>query len=236
MSALQEVIRKVRYARYLTQVAKSEPPAPPPAAEGVPEVVFPGPDADIAATILGSYSHVVAAGKFSELRNHALTADERKQIAAAVKFQQDEGLKLLSDTSKLKLSPLLDEINGKLAGFLEGEVNAIDAGRQMADLYNNPWEDGPLAPLYKDWEWSRLARTEAGFAYSESTLGQLEADGVSNAAIEAGGGQIPVHPSCLCAYSTIVGSDKKEYTILDPNPSACDVCLGVADDVDAKVP
>lgn len=232
------LLQKARYARRLVDIiAKASPgPPPPAAAEEIPDLAFTGADKDIAATVLGSYSHVVSAGKFSELRNKPLTADERLQIMVAVKFQQTQGLALLSDAAREKLSPLLDEINEKLAGFVSGEVNPIDAGRQMADLYNNPWEDGPLAPLYKDWEWSRLARTEAGFAYSEATLGQLEADGVSNEAIEAGGGQIPIHPSCMCAYSTIVGSDNKEYTVVDPNPGACEVCLATADDVDAKVP
>lgn len=168
------------------------------------ETLFGGDDADIAATVLSSFSHVIGAGQFAEVRGRDLTEAECKRVAAAVKFQQEDGLKLLSPSARERLDPVLADLNAKLVGYVDGSTNAIDAGRGLAETFNNKWEDDPaLAPLYTDWEFARLARTEAGFAYNAEVKGWLGEEGVSMAAVESVGEEIPIHPNC-CTGETLV--------------------------------
>lgn len=200
------------------------------------ETLFEGDDADIAATVLSSFSHVIGAGQFAELRGRELTAGERKQIAAAVAFQQEEGLALLSPSARERLAPVLGKLNEQLAGYVDGSTNAIEAGRGLAETFNNVWEDGALAPFYKDWEFARLARTEAGFAYNAEVKGWMAEEGVSMAVIEQVGEELPAHPNCLCIYLPLSGGDGNEYMVIQASPQACPLCDDISNQTFDAVP
>lgn len=197
---------------------------------------FSGDDADIAATILASFSHLIGAGSFSETRDRELTDEERAEIAAAVKFQQEQGLALLSESARERIGAVLDQLNEYLVRFASGEMSAIEAGRELAALLADSWEGGPLSGLYSEYEFSRLARTEAAFQYNATELAMLREEGVSEAILEQFGVNIPIHPNCLCAYSTIAGTDGKEYVVIDAGPVACEICEAVSYDMFSAVP
>lgn len=224
------LLQKARRVRDL--LAKGEPEA---AAEES-EPLFEGDDADVAATVLSSFSHVIGAGQFAEVRGRDLTAAERRRVAEAVRYQQEEGLKLLSPSARERLQPVLEDLNAQLAGYVSGDTNAIDTGRTLAEEFNNRWEDGALAPFYTDWEFSRLARTEAGFAYNAEVRGWLDEEGVSMEAMDAVGEEIPLHPNCLCANATLTGSDGREYMVIQASPAACPICDDISNQTFDAVP
>lgn len=226
------LLEKARHARAL--LAKAEEDAA--AAEESEPLFEDEDDADIAATVLSSFSHVIGAGQFAELRGRDLTAEERRRVAEAVRYQQEEGLKLLSPSARERLQPVLDDLNAKLVGYVDGSANAIDTGRALAEEFNNRWEDGALAPFYTDWEFSRLARTEAGFAYNAEVRGWLDEEGVSMEAMDAVGEEIPLHPNCLCVASALTGSDGREYMVIQASPAACPICDDISNQTFDAVP
>ncbi len=221
--ALPPLLQKARYARSLIgNINKAAP------AVSIHNPIFEGDDADIAATILGSFGHLIGAGNYRALREGPMADEERAAIVAAVRFQQEQGLALLSDGARKQLQPVLDTLNLRLAEFASGQVNAIEAGRALTDAFNNPWDGGPLRTLYTDWQFSRLARTETAFAYSAAERERMVADGISFAAIESvGAGEPPLHPGCLCIRGIVIGANGVEYAVIDHNPAACEFCVAI---------
>lgn len=224
-------IWKAKRARaLLAEKFAPAPPPPPPPGDSIPETLFDDDDADIAATILGSFSHIIGAGKWSDIRNKPLTPEERKRIADAVLWQQQQGLALLSDSARARLLPVLKNLNGYLDQFLAGGYNAIEVGRELSDLFNTHWVEGPLRVLYTDYEFSRLARTEIAFAYTAGVRNELQAEGVSWAAMDAVGvSDPPHHPNCQCELGTIMGEDGIEYAVSDITPRACEFCIAISE-------
>jgi len=180
------------------------------------------------ASALGQAEALAARGE--------LTEAERQRLAAAALAQAEEGLALLSDSARQRLGPLVTWINEALQGMVEGSINPLQAAARMQEALRGAMEAGATAPpgQYTPYEWSRLCRTEAQFARSAAVLEEFKAGGSDSSVVESLGAVPPLHPSCMCSLGELeVGG--KAWVILMPTPTACAICLDMAEQVTSAI-
>lgn len=133
----------------------------------------------------------------------------------AVTEMLDHAFLRLSDSGKLRLESVKDEIHGVLVGATDAGISPVDTARQLTKQFT----------AYKGWEFERLARTESAFAAEAGTREQLREFGVTHLMwlLSAGacpictafeGKAIPIdevaslppqHPNCCCSTQPVTG-------------------------------
>ncbi len=209
-------------------------------AEGDPPYLLEPEDAETAGTLMQVYGSEFGRAKAQQESGIEITPAMLQEAALRVEFQRAQGLALLSDSARDRLAPVLDGVHGALQDMVEGRLNPIQAGARMAAAFDQvEAEGGGISEdiQYTPYEWSRLARTEASFADSAGREAELNEQGtVDWGPLQGQGGYPPIHPNCMCALGVMDGSDGKLYAVLNPAFSACEVCLAIAEAIDAEIP
>jgi len=206
-------------------------------AEEPPRWTLESEDAEVGSTLFQVFGSVCAKGEWAQKREGWTEADWAAAAARAA-WQYEQGMALLSDSARERLGPYLEVVREDLARMVAGKLNPIQAGARLsAQIKALEAEGGGVTEgaRYSPYEFSRLARTEAAFAYGEEQRAEAQAQGADTSAIDERGGWVPVHPNCMCANEVTEGPDGRLYVTLDPAPSACELCLGLARDVDGAI-
>lgn len=205
-----------------------------------PPYVLEPEDAETAGTLMQVYSTEFGRAQARQKARIEITPGMLAEAAARVEFQRQQGMALLSDSARDRLAPVLDGVHGALQDMVKGRLNPIQAGARMASAFDQvEAQGGGISEdvQYTPYEWSRLARTEAAFADSAAREGEINSWGeVDWGPLERHGGHPPIHPNCMCSLGTIDGADGKLYAVLNPAYSACDICLSIAEAIDAEIP
>jgi len=133
----------------------------------------------------------------------------------AVKEMLDHAFLRLSDSGKLRLEGIRDDIHSILASGTEAGLSPLDVGRQLSRQFD----------AYSGYEFERLARTESAYASEAGNREQLLEFGVQFITwlLAAGAcpicqgyegkiipiddeeNQPPAHPNCLCTAQPYLG-------------------------------
>jgi len=99
--------------------------------------------------------------------------------------------------------------------------NPIATARTLSDRFG----------AYKDWEFARLARTEASFAQNRGMVEEWESEGFSRPVDPFGNEELgvpagamphpPFHPNGICG---IIPDPQTGYLLYDVAVTACDIC------------
>ena len=207
-------------------------------------------DAEIMSTLFAAFDAQIGELQIADKFGRGITTEDYRRAYAAMLYQMDKGLALLSDSARSRLARVLDRVNVLLADMAGGDLNPISAGARMAEIFDYVEAQQGGAPgetiQYTPFEWSRLARTEATFAREAVRRTELERLGTDFSALDAhivtrpgkegdeiavsDGASPPIHPQCLCLTSA-VEVDGRLVAILWPAPTACELCNAAADEV-----
>lgn len=193
-------------------------------------------DAQIMGTYFSIYSSAVEKAGILNAKGK-LDAITRQSLQAEAEAQISEGMKLLSNSAKNRLQPILQQVNADMAQFWSQGVNPLQAAAKLQGALD--WVEtfdglGYNPSGYKPYEWARLCRTEAQFATASVQVAEYIAGGASDAIVRALGAIAPIHPNCMCVMRVIEHNDIR-HLVLMPTPTACIRCLELANQVIDKI-
>ena len=225
------LLTKARRARELLELRKAE--GDNPFAFNLDEA-----DAETAGTLTAVYMHEIGAAQVAEAHGLQRTAAQAQAGLDRADYYRTEGMALLRESARTRLKPIIGDLHDGLRSMVEGNINPLAAAqafqRQLA-LVESAGGVAGVQGQYAPFEWARLCRTEAAFAYSAAEGKALDDEYEPDwTAVDAAGGRVPVHPNCVCGQD-VVEVNGKWYGILDPAPSACELCQDIADEILAAI-
>lgn len=131
------------------------------------------------------------------------------RTSPAVTKMLEHAFERLSEDGKLRLEGIRDEVHGLLVAAQDAGLSPLETGRELSARFDQ----------YQDWEFQRLARTEAAFASEAGVRDQMSDMGVERVQVlvsadaceicEPFDEQVfdiddddnlpPYHPNCLCS-------------------------------------
>jgi hypothetical protein len=126
----------------------------------------------------------------------------------AVKAMLDDAFTRLSESGKLRLENIRDDVHSILVSSTSAGLSPLETARLLGRQFDD----------YQGWQWQRLARTEAAFAAEAGSREQYRDLGVTLVTILTAGSPCPIcqawegrtvpieevssqppfHPACLC--------------------------------------
>lgn len=162
------------------------------------------------------FAHAVGLRRGADLLDASISIPAGRQ-SPSVRAMLDNAFTRLSESGKLRLEGVRDEIHSIMVSAQDAGLSPIATARQLGSQFDQ----------YKRFEFERLARTEAAFAAEEGSRNQMRELGVEFVTwlldvsacpickayegrlipIDDTDNHPPAHPNCLC--STAPASDQE---------------------------
>lgn len=185
------------------------------------------------ATWQASYAQLEKAYEYK----HDIPPDEMQRLAAAGADAAQRALDRVTPANKARLAPIFAQLKDEMVrGAAGGMAPAAVWQEAMSEFIGAAYWAGEET-IYTPYELHRLARTEMAIAKGEADREFLQREfDADSSAVDEVGAMTPLHPNCVCLESSAQGSDLKEYLCILPSETACEFCLGIVEDVLARIP
>lgn len=199
--------------------------------------------AQIVATAIQTYYSQLQVLEQAYNFQREISAAEYSRMQEVAEYAVTQSFDRLSAGAQSRLSDVLDNLKERAAvSFVEG-VDPRAEQQWLMDKYlaDFVWGDAEVPQVnYTPYEFHRLCRTEAAFSRGEVQRSAQEEAGVTYEVVdgydEGNGVDLPIHPNCNCEWTSTTGKDGREYAVIWPAPTCCEICLDLAEAVEAAVP
>jgi hypothetical protein len=174
---------------------------------GLGDDPFSEDDAETASTVTSAYMTEVSRWQAQDKRNQERTPEQAQWALDRAIFQREQGMALLSDSAKTRLTPVLDQVHEALTHMVEGNLSPRRTVAVIQETIRDAGMNGggiTEMPEYTPYEFSRLVRTEAANAYGAEMKAQFDRDDTDSTAMDEADAWPAIHPQCVPAGTQVL--------------------------------